>query len=171
MYGVLQNPLLRYSLFLLLVIPVVVAAGLFIGSPSRWISHAVTASTGLVLLAIVLLMGAAWAGRVRSLHFRNPAAVHRIAGTLFSGFIVGTFLLGLRLMIGHGEPVLGTLHGLLGLIVASLSLVQVVLSLAVSPRERIQKFHQAAGFLLALLFILQLLLGLNAAHLFGPLLD
>jgi hypothetical protein len=74
-------------------------------------------------------------------------------------------------MIGHGEPVLTTLHGWLGLTVAALSAVQMLPSLFITRRQSIRKFHRIVGYLIFPLFLFQIFLGLDAAELFEGGLD
>jgi hypothetical protein len=104
----------------------------------------------------------------------NPPALrlvplfHKTAGVFFAGIVVSTFFPGLQVTASHGEPVLATPHGLLGLADAVLCTVQMGLSLFVSQRHTIRKFHRIVGYLIVPLFLLQILLGLNAAGWLGP---
>jgi hypothetical protein len=135
------------------------------GSPSRWSGHAITGGIGLVLLVLVIITGAMQGGRLPSLHFRHTLLVHKIASVSFSAIATGTFLLGLLVMVGHGWPVLATTHGVLGLIVTVLSIIQIVPSLLVTSRQSIRGIHRFVGYLILPLFLLQIFLGLEAADL------
>jgi hypothetical protein len=156
-----------FFLFIVIVIAMVLGTVTF-GSPSRWIGHATTAVAGLVLLALVVVAGAIRSGRIKALQFRHALFVHKIASVCFTGVVAGTFILGLLVMMGHDEPVLGTPHGIVGLIVAVLSVIQMILSLVVANRQSIRRVHGVLGYLIVLFFLFQLFLGLGAARLFGP---
>ncbi len=155
-----------YLLLFAGIIAGIVLETIIFGSPSRWIGHAVTGTSGLVLLALVIVTGMIRSGRISSLHVRNVHFLHKIASVAFSGVAVGTFSLGLLLMASHGEPLLTTTHGWVGMTVAALSTIQLLPSLFVSRRQSIRKFHMVVGFLIVPLFLLQVILGIDAAELF-----
>jgi hypothetical protein len=159
------NHALPYLLLFIGIIAGIVLEAIFLSEPSRWIGHSVTGTAGLVLLIMVIVTGAIRSGRLQSLTFRQVHFTHKIASVAFSGIAVGTFFLGLLVMVGHGEPVMTTVHGWTGLIVAALSTVQLLPSLFITRRQSIRKIHMIIGFLIVPLFLLQVFLGLNAAEL------
>jgi hypothetical protein len=123
---------------------------------------------GLVLLALVVVTGAIRRGRFKALRFRQVLFFHTMVSVCFTGIVVGTFFLGLLVVISGGEPVLTTPHGIVGFFVAALSLVQMIPSLAITRRPSIRRIHRIFGYLVVPLFLLQIFLGLGAARLFGP---
>jgi hypothetical protein len=147
------------------IILATIAWGIVFGSPSLWIGHAFTGTGGLILLVLAIVTGAVRSGRLKSLHFRNVHFLHKTASVCFSGVVTGTFFLGLLVMIGHGDPILSTVHGVLGFTVAIVSVVQLVPSLAITRRERIQGIHKYLGYMIVPLFLFQVFLGVNAAEL------
>ena len=156
---------LPYFLLFIGTIIVTILSVILFGNPSRWMGHAVTAAIGLVLLILVILTGAIQNGRIPFLHMPKIMVVHKISGTCFSGVVIGTFILGLLVILGHGEPILTSSHGILGLIVAILSGIQLVLSLVVTKRQKIRTAHKIIGYLIVPLFLLQIYLGISAAEL------
>ena len=153
-----------FFLFIGIIIVTIFSVILF-GNPSRWMGHAITSAIGLILLVLVIFTGAMQSGRIRFLHIQKIMLLHKISGACFSGVVIGTFILGLLLMVEHNDPILTSYHGILGLIVAVLSGVQLVLSLMVSKRQSIRAAHRIIGYLILPLFLLQLYLGISAAEL------
>ncbi len=143
------------------------AAGVLLtfGDPeTRWIGHAVTGTVGLVLLTVVVVTGAVRMGRITNARIHPFHRYHRASGIWLLLFTVGTFVLGLLTTFGHGEePLLESPHGLLGLVLVVLALLQVVPSLLVRKRLKIQMVHRIAGYATAPLYILQVVLGIYAA--------
>ncbi len=164
---VLLYPELLYILLFIGIFAATMTGVVAFGDLSRWFGHAVAAGTGLVLLVLVIITGAIQSGRIRVLSGRKVFGVHKIAATCFSGIVIGTFSLGLLIMVMHGEQVLETPHGTLGLIVAVLCGIQLILSLPPSRSPSTRKVHRIAGYLIVPLFLVQFFLGLGAAHLFG----
>jgi len=151
---------------LLLAAGLFVAAGsvvLTFGTESRWIGHTVTGTVGLILMAVVIVTGAVRKGRIRNARLHHVFRYHTAAGIWFSLFIIGTFILGLLTTLEHGEPLLESPHGVVGLVLVVLALAQVVTSLAVRSRVKIQLFHRIIGYATIPLYILQVVLGIYAA--------
>lgn len=151
---------------LILAAGLLLAAGsvaLTYGTESRWIGHAVTGTVGLVLLAVVVITGAVRKGRITDPRIHHLHRYHNAAGIWFGLFIVGTFILGLLTTLEHGEPPLESPHGLVGVVLVALALVQVVPSLLVKKRLRIQALHRFTGYITIPLYILQVVLGISAA--------
>ena len=133
------------------------------GTHVQWIGHAVVAIFGLVLLVIVILTGAIQAGRIYRKSVSRVYPLHRAASTWFSLVVVVTFILGLLVTNSHGEPVLQSAHGVLGLILAVLAPIQLGPSLIIVKRSSIRTIHRIVGYLIAVLYILQVYFGLNSA--------
>ncbi len=166
-----QGPVRQYLTipYLLMLIGGVIAAGSVaatFGTPSQWIGHAVMAIFGLLVLVIVILTGAIQAGRIYRKSAFRVYPLHRAASIWFSLVVVVTFILGLLVTMHHGEPVLQSPHGILGLTLTALALIQLVPSLIIAKRSPIRTIHRIVGYLIAVLFSAQLYLGLNSAGFF-----
>lgn len=161
-----KHPSLPYFFACIGIIAVIVIQARVNGTTGQWIGHAVTAGVGLVLLAGVILTGTIQSGRIKSLHFRQVYLVHKLVSVGFSGTLIGTFLLGLLVMIVRGLPIITTTHGLIGLTLASLSVVQLVPSLVITKRQPIRSLHTYVGFLIVPLFLFQIWLGLDMSDAF-----
>jgi len=144
------------------------SVALTFGSESRWVGHAVTGTIALVLMFAVILTGAVQRGRIRAIRIHSIFRFHRMLSIGFSAFVVGTFILGLLTTMEHGEPVLQSVHGLLGLIVAILALVQLVPSLVTTRRTGIRLPHMIIGYLIVSLLVLQVVIGLGEAGFILP---
>jgi len=144
------------------------SVALTFGSEYRWVGHAVTGTIALVLMFAVILTGAVQRGRIRAIRIHSIFRFHRMLSIGFSAFVVGTFILGLLTTMEHGEPVLQSVHGLLGLIVAILALVQLVPSLVTTRRTGIRLPHMIIGYLIVSLLVLQVVIGLGEAGFILP---
>ena len=165
------GPVRRYLTVpnLLMLIGGVIAVGSVaatFGTTSQWIGHAVMAIFGLLVLVIVILTGAIQAGRISRKSAFRVYPLHRAASIWFSLVVVVTFILGLLAMMGHGEPLLQSIHGIVGLTLTVLALIQLVPSLIVAKRSSIRTIHRIVGYLIAVLFSAQVYLGLNSAGFF-----
>jgi hypothetical protein len=166
-----QGPVGRYLTipYLLMLLGGVIAVGSIaatFGTPSQWIGHAVMAIFGLLVLVIVILTGAIQAGRIYRKSAFRVHPLHRTASIWFTLVVIVTFILGLQVMIHHGEPVLQSVHGILGLTLAVLALIQLGPSLIIAKRSSVRTIHRIVGYLIAVLFSAQLYLGLNSAGFF-----
>jgi hypothetical protein len=149
-------------------IVVAVASVVFtFGTESRWIGHAVTAIIGLILIVFVIFSGAVQKGRIRSISLHQSYRYHKMAGTWFSLFVIGTFILGLMTTMEHSEPLLESPHGIVGLVLVLMALVQLVPGLLIKRRAGIQVLHRIVGYTMFPVFILQTVLGLSAAGMLG----
>jgi hypothetical protein len=90
-----------------------------------------------------------------------------MVSTWFSLFVIGTFVLGLLTTMEHGEPLLESPHGIVGLVLVSMAIVQLVPSLLIKRRARIQGLHRVVGYAIVPVFILQTVLGLSTAGILG----
>lgn len=166
-----QEPVRRYLAipYLFMLLGGILAAGSVaatFGTPSQWIGHSVMAIFGLLVLVIVILTGSIQAGRIYRKDTFQVYPLHRAASIWFSLVVVVTFILGLQVTIHHGEPVLQSAHGILGLILAVLALIQLGPSLIIAKRSSIRTIHRIVGYLIAVLFSVQVYLGLNSAGFF-----
>jgi hypothetical protein len=138
------------------------------GKETRWIGHAVTSTIGMILMVVVILTGAVQKGRFRTLRLHQVFRYHKMASTWFSLFVIGTFILGLLTTMGHGEPLLESPHGIVGLTLVVMAIIQLVPSLLIRKRARIRALHRVVGYAIVPVFILQTVLGLYAAGILGP---
>jgi hypothetical protein len=155
--------------YMLIVLGGLIATGTVVatfGTSSQWIGHAVTALLGLLLLVTVILTGAIQAGRIFRKNTFQVYPAHRAASIWFSVVVMVTFILGLLAMVGHGEPVLRSSHGFLGLTVTVLALIQLAPSLIITKRSSIRTIHRIVGYLIAVVFSIQIYIGLSEAGLF-----
>ena len=135
-------------LFLLLFIGIILAfllATLTFGKPSRWLGHAIPAVIGIILLVLIAVSGAQMTVRIKFFPVRKLLLLHKCLVVTFSGFVIGTFSLGLLLMILHHCPILTSLNGWVGMVVAILSAVQFFMSLAIRDRAPIRTSHRVGG--------------------------
>jgi hypothetical protein len=147
-----------------------VAAGsiaLTFGTETRWIGHAVTSTIGMILMVVVILTGAVQKGRVRTIRLHGIFRYHKMASTWFSLFVIGTFVLGLLTTLEHGEPLLESPHGIVGLALVLMAIIQLVPSLLIKKRARIRALHMVVGYTIVPVFILQTVLGLYSAGILG----
>ncbi len=111
----------------------------------------------------VILTGAGQKGRIQATRLRPIFRYHKMISTWFSLFVIGTFILGLLTTMEHGEPLLESPHGMIGLVLVLMAIVQLVPSLLIKKRARIQVLHMVIGYTIVPVFILQTILGLYAA--------
>jgi hypothetical protein len=145
----------------------IVTAGsiaLTFGTETRWIGHAVTSIIGLILMVVVILTGAVQKGRIRTIRVHQIFRYHKMASTWFSLFVIATFILGLLTTLEHGEPLLESPHGIVGLALGLMAIVQLIPSLLIKRRARIRMIHMIIGYAIVPVFILQTVLGLYVAR-------
>lgn len=119
----------------------------------NWIGHALIAITSLFLIIYALTTGAMLKGRIK----RKPGNIfrlHRRSGVYFGAFILGSFIYGLLMRLQHGESILLSIHGKLGLIIVLIVILQVIPSLVLKNRASYRGLHKIMGYILApILFI------------------
>lgn len=119
----------------------------------NWIGHALIAITSLFLIIYALTTGAMLKGRIK----RKPGNIfrlHRRSGVYFGAFILGSFIYGLLMRLQHGESILLSIHGKLGLIIVLIVIMQVIPSLVLKNRASYRGLHKIMGYILApILFI------------------
>ena len=125
--------------------------------------HAILGITGLVLAIEVLITGAMTTGRIKRLEGTNSFKLHRKVSILFGLFMLGTFFYGLWIVSQHGEPILTSVHGWLGLIISIITIVQIIPCLAVKERRKIRIPHMVLGYAAAVLVVIQTALGIEIA--------
>ena len=133
------------------------------GGEQRWIGHAAISLMGLGLIFLVLINGATLSGRLKRGGEMNVFRLHRSLSVLFSVFMFFSFFYGLWVTWQHGEALLSSIHGWLGLVIVILSVLQVVPCLVPKRRLRIRSLHMIVGYALAFLVVVQAAWGLEIA--------
>ena len=155
---------------ILLIAGLLVAAGSIaftFETETRWIGHAVTSIIGMIFMVVVILTGAVQKGRIQTIRLHQVFRYHKMASMWFSLFVIGTFVLGLLTTLEHGEPLLQSPHGIVGLTLFLMAVIQLVPSLLIKQRDRIRALHMVVGYTIVPVFILQTVLGLYAAGILG----
>lgn len=121
----------------------------------------------MILMVAAVITGMVQKGRIRTIQLHHIFRYHKMASTWFSLLVIGTFVLGLLTTLEHGEPLLESLHGIIGLVLVVMAIVQLVPSLLIKRRARIQTVHTFVGYTIVPVFIVQTVLGLYAAGILG----
>jgi hypothetical protein len=120
----------------------------------RWIGHALIAIISLALMVYALTTGALLKGRIKKKSQGNVFKLHKRAGIYFGAIILGSFIYGLWIRLQHGESILSSVHGKLGLIILLIAFLQLIPSLVLKNRARYRGLHKMMGYALApILFI------------------
>lgn len=130
-----------------------------------WLGHAIVSVIGLVLAFLVVYYGAKLTGRIKGKKGAKTYKIHRILSLLFGITMIGTFFYGLWVTSQHGAPVLLSVHGLLGLIIALFALAQLLPCLFVKKRTKIKIPHMMIGYILLVLVVIQVIWGAYVAGL------
>lgn len=118
-----------------------------------WIGHALIAIVSLLLIVRTLTTGAMIKRRIKSKP-GNVFRLHRRNGIYFGAFILGSFIYGLLMKLQHGDSILSSVHGKLGLIIVLIVIFQVIPSLVLKNRSSYRGLHKIMGYALApILFI------------------
>ena len=125
----------------------------------NWIVHALIAIVSLLLMIYALTTGAMLKGRIK----RNPGNIfrlHKRSGIYFGAFILGSFIYGLLMRLQHGESILLSVHGKLGLIIILIVGLQIIPSLVLKNRTRYRGLHKIMGYSLAPILVIDASWGL-----------
>lgn len=118
-----------------------------------WIVHALIAIISLLLIIYTLATGAMLKGRIKKKP-GNIFRLHRRNGVYFGAFILGSFIYGLLMKLQHGESILSSTHGKLGLIIVLIVILQVIPGLVLKNRAGYRGLHKIMGYSLApILFV------------------
>ena len=126
----------------------------------RWVGHALIAIIGLVLMIYVLTTGAMLKGRIKR-SSGNVFKLHKRGGIYFGAFILGSFGYGLWIRLQHGESILSSIHGKLGLIILLIVVLQLIPSLFLKNRTRYRRLHKIVGYALAPILVIDASWGLH----------
>lgn len=118
-----------------------------------WIGHALIAITSLLLMVYALTTGAMLKGRLKR-SSRNIFKLHKRGGIYFGAFILGSFIYGLWIRLQHGESILSSVHGKLGLIILLIVVLQILPSLILKNRTRYRGLHKIVGYALAPILVI-----------------
>lgn len=131
------------------------------GEPvSEWIVHAASAGINLILIIGIAIAGRAITGKSR-FKLKNAFGIHKILTLLFSVVIVITFLLGITITSSHGEAILNSPHGLIGLTLVVLALMALTNSPCITKSKRRTRIHSMLGYIIGVLVVLQIILGIS----------
>lgn len=142
------------GLVLLLVIAVI--AMVYV----KWIGHALIAITSLMLMIYTLATGSMLKGRIKR-SSGNVFKLHKRGGIYFGAFILGSFVYGLWIRLQHGESIISSIHGKLGLIILLIIILQLVPSLIIKNRVWYRNLHKIMGYALAPILIIDAGWGLH----------
>ena len=147
-----------------LTLALAVIAGLAVmaatyGSENNWIGHAILGAVSLGLILEIDIAGAMAARRIRKLKDLSPFPVHRKASGQFLAVSIGSFLLGIWMDIQHGDLIMATPHGWLGLAVCLIAVPQ-WLSCRYKVRGAVKILHKVLGYGLLAILIIQTSLGI-----------
>lgn len=126
----------------------------------RWVGHALIAIVSLVLMIYTLTTGAMLKGRIKK-SSGNLFKFHKRSGIYFGAFILGSFIYGLWIRLQHGESILSSVHGKLGLIILLIIILQLVPSLVLKNRATYRRLHKIMGYTLAPILIIDAGWGLH----------
>ncbi len=124
-----------------------------------WIGHALIGLTATVLLGLALVEGAMLTGRIQK-GGGNPFMFHGRAGIFLFAILLGTFFFGLWIRLLHDEPLLRSVHGLLGLVIVIIAALQVLPSVTAKERTKLRPMYRLLGYSLAPLIVIEAVWGL-----------
>ena len=125
----------------------------------NWIGHALIAIISLLLVVYALTSGAMLKGRIKR-SSGNIFKLHKRGGIYFGTFILGSFIYGLWIKLQHGESILLSVHGKLGLVILFIVALQVLPSLILKNRVRYRGLHKIMGYALAPILVIDASWGL-----------
>jgi hypothetical protein len=91
----------------------------------------------------------------------NVFRLHKRGGIYFGAFILGSFIYGLWIKLQHGESILSSVHGKLGLVILLIVFLQLFLSLVLKNRARYRRLHKMVGYALAPVLVIDAVWGLH----------
>jgi hypothetical protein len=125
----------------------------------NWIGHALIAIISLLLMVYVVTTGSMLRGRIKR-NSGNIFKLHKKYGIYFGAFILGSFIYGLWIGLQHGESVLLSVHGRLGLVILLIAALQVIPGLTLKNRATYRGLHKIMGYALAPILIIDASWGL-----------
>jgi hypothetical protein len=125
----------------------------------NWIGHALIAITSLLLMVYAITTGAMLRGRIKR-SSGNIFRLHKRFGIYFGAFILGSFIYGLWIRLQHGEAILSSIHGKLGVLILFIAILQVIPSLILKNRVKYRGLHRVMGYTLPPILIIDASWGL-----------
>ncbi len=110
-------------------------------------------------MVYVVTTGAMLRGRIKR-SSGNIFKLHKKYGIYFGSFILGSFIYGLWIRLQHGESILLSVHGRLGLVILLIVALQVIPSLTLKNRATYRGLHKIMGYALAPILIIDASWGL-----------
>lgn len=126
----------------------------------RWVGHALIAIVSLMLMIYIITTGAMLKGRIKK-SSGNVFRLHKRGGIYFGAFILGSFIYGLWIKLQHGESILSSVHGKLGLVILLIVFLQLFLSLVFKNRAKYRGLHKMLGYSLAPILVIDAGWGLH----------
>ena len=127
----------------------------------KWIGHALIAIISLALMVYALTTGALLKRRIKKKSQGNVFKLHKRVGIYFGALILGSFIYGLWIRLQHGESILSSVHGKLGLIILLTVVLQIFPSLVFKNRARYRGLHKMIGYALAPILVIDAGWGLH----------
>src|SRR5665647_3674243 len=100
-------------------------------------------------MVYALTTGALLKRRIKKKSQGNVFKFHKRVGIYFGALILGSFIYGLWIRLQHGESILSSVHGKLGLIILLIVILQLVPSLVLKNRATYRRLHKIMGYTLA----------------------
>ena len=126
----------------------------------NWIGHALIAIISLLLIIYTLTTGATLKGRIkREAQETSLSFIKGVAFTLEPSSW-DRFIYGLWIKLQHGESILSSVHGKLGLVILFIVALQVFPSLILKDRGRYRGLHKIMGYALAPILVIDASWGL-----------
>ena len=127
----------------------------------KLIGHALIAIISLALMVYALTTGALLKRRIKKKSQGNVFKLHKKVGIYFGALILGSFIYGLWIRLQHGESILSSVHGKLGLIILLTVVLQIFPSLVFKNRARYRGLHKMIGYALAPILVIDAGWGLH----------
>ncbi len=131
-----------------------------------WLGHTIIGITAFILTISVLIFGAMLRGRMRRIKGINLLKVHRRLAVLLGFLVLETFRYGLYITLWRYEFKISlptTLHGTLGLVIVSMTALQLIPSVVVKGRKKLRIPHMILGYSLPPFVTFQVALGIRMA--------
>ena len=144
----------------------VITGVLFIpNSEYRWIGHSIIGLATFSFVVATTIYGATLAGRIRRPPNRARFRLHRKLGIIMGFLIIAAFSYGLGMAISQRVILLNSIHGMSGLLIVTLSVVQIIAGLSLR-RSLMKSVHHWNGYILAGLIVFQVAFGVLSSPLF-----
>ena len=140
-------------------IVVITAVLLFPNNDYRWINHAIIGLTAASFFAATAIRGAILSGRIHRPLNRGVFRLHRKFGVIMGSLILATFVYGIWMVMAREYPLMTSTHGLMGLLIVIISLVQIFVGFYFKRRGMVSSVHRWTGYSLAGLIVFQIVLG------------